>query len=121
MHVTPRRIDKPWGHEEIWAETSYYVGKILRIAEGARLSLQHHNVKDETIRVLTGVMMLTLGEEGPSQENVILQPGDSYHISPGLIHRMVGVTACEVLEVSTPHLDDVIRHVDEYGRAGCVG
>ncbi len=114
-----RRVDKPWGHEEIWAETHDYVGKVLYIKAGHRLSLQHHEVKEETVRVATGTMDLELS--GVDGELVLhrLGPGEARHIAPGARHRMTAVTDCEVYEVSTPHLDDVVRHSDDYGREGC--
>lgn len=111
-----RKVDKPWGHEEIWAETDRYVGKVLHIRAGRRLSLQHHEQKDETIRVLEGVMELTL--EGDDGELALhrLAPGDARRIAPGKRHRMRAVSDCDVLEVSTPELDDVVRHEDDFGR-----
>ena len=113
-----RRVEKPWGHEEIWAETRDYVGKVLYIKAGHRLSLQHHQVKEETVRVAVGTMDLELS--GPDGRLVThrLGPGETRHIAPGARHRMTAVTDCEVYEVSTPHLDDVVRHADDYGREG---
>ena len=111
-----RRVDKPWGHEEIWAETDRYVGKILAIKEGHRLSLQHHKVKDETIRVASGVLELELEDEAGNIVRHELTAGQSAHIRPGHKHRMRAVTDVEVIEVSTPELDDVVRHSDDYGR-----
>ena len=111
-----RRVDKPWGHEEIWAETEQYVGKILAIQAGHRLSLQHHELKDETIRVLTGTMELELEDDNGVVQKHTLGPGMSRHIRPHHKHRMYAVTDVEVVEVSTPELDDVVRHSDDYGR-----
>lgn len=113
-----RRVEKPWGHEEIWAETDAYVGKVLFIKQGHRLSLQHHEVKLETVRVSSGSMDLEL--EDDSGELVVhrLNPGDARDILPHRRHRMTAVTDCEVYEVSTPHLMDVVRHSDDYGRQG---
>lgn len=113
-----RRVEKPWGHEEIWAETDTYVGKVLVIKAGCRLSLQHHQVKEETIRVAAGQMRLELDDEHGVLTARVLGPGDSAHIAPHARHRMEGVTDCVVYEVSTPHLDDVVRHSDDYGREG---
>lgn len=112
-----RRVEKPWGHEEIWAEAAGYVGKVLFIAEGHRLSLQHHRVKHETIRVARGVLELTLDDAQGQLQVQILQVGDSTEIPPGTRHRMRAITAVEIFEVSTAELDDVVRHEDDYGRA----
>jgi len=110
-------VDKPWGHEEIWAKTDRYVGKVLVIKQGHRLSLQHHQMKDETIRVATGVLDLELEDDGGMLLHHRLEPGMSAHIAPGRRHRMTAVTDVEVFEVSTPELSDVVRHSDDYGRA----
>jgi quercetin dioxygenase-like cupin family protein len=112
-----RRVDKPWGHELIWAETARYVGKVLHITAGHRLSRQYHRVKDETLLVQTGEMDL---EVGPATElrTIRMRPGDTFHVAPGLVHRMVAVTDVDVVEVSTPELDDVVRLEDAYGREG---
>jgi mannose-6-phosphate isomerase len=110
-----RKIDKPWGHELVWAETARYVGKVLVIRRGERLSLQYHNVKDETVLVSRGVMDLEV-EEGGRMVTRRMRPGDAYHIPPGQKHRMTAVEDVEVVEVSTPELDDVVRLEDKYGR-----
>ena len=107
-------VDKPWGYELIWARTERYVGKILHIKKEAALSRQYHNVKDETVRVLNGRMTMELGPEGTN--SVLMEPGDSLHIVPGMVHRMIAIEDCDVLEVSTPELDDVVRLDDRYGR-----
>jgi mannose-6-phosphate isomerase len=111
------RVDKPWGHELVWAETSRYVGKILHIQAGHRLSRQYHRVKEETLRVQSGEMDLEIGHAG-SVETCRMKPGDVFHVHPGTVHRMIGVTDVDVLEVSTPELDDVVRLEDVYGREG---
>ena len=113
-----KRVEKPWGHEEIWAETDTYVGKILVIRAGHRLSLQHHEVKEETIRLQSGLMALELENEAGEMVLYEVKPGESHHIFPGRKHRMAAIEDCEVLEVSTPHLQDVVRHSDDYGRQG---
>jgi mannose-6-phosphate isomerase len=112
-----RRVDKPWGFEIIWAETSRYVGKVLHIHAGHRLSRQYHKVKDETLLVQSGEMDLELG---PADQVEIrrMKKGDVFHVVPGTIHRMTAVTDVEVVEVSTPELDDVVRLEDVYGREG---
>jgi len=108
-------VDKPWGHEKIFAETDKYVGKILHINEGEQLSLQYHEIKDETIYVATGQMELEI-KEGDELVKHVMNPGDSRHIKPGTVHRMRALSTCDVFEVSTPHLDDVVRIEDRYGR-----
>lgn len=115
----PRKVPKPWGHELIWAETDRYVGKILHVQQGQALSLQYHERKDETIYVLAGTLRFEHGPPGDSPlTEVVLERGDTFHITPHLRHRMIGATDCDVLEVSTPELDDVVRLEDRYGRAG---
>jgi mannose-6-phosphate isomerase len=112
-----RRVEKPWGYELIWAHTERYVGKLLHIKQGHKLSLQFHNKKDETIHVQSGTMTFVV-DEGEGLVEKTLTAGMSYHIKPLTKHRMVAVTDCDVLEVSTPELDDVVRLEDSYGRAG---
>jgi len=111
-----RRVEKPWGHEEIWAETDEYLGKILHIRAGHRLSLQHHEVKDETLRVLSGRMILQVDDDAGQLTDRTLGPGDVARIRPGQRHRFAAIEDCDVLEVSTPQVDDVVRHEDDYGR-----
>ena len=109
-------IDKPWGHELLWAHTERYVGKVLHIKKGESLSYQYHRVKDETIRLLAGSMEMDVEMDG-QRSKLSLMPGDCLHIVPGMKHRMTAVEDCDVLEVSTPELDDVVRLEDRYGRA----
>jgi mannose-6-phosphate isomerase-like protein (cupin superfamily) len=111
------RVDKPWGYELIWAHTERYVGKVLHIRAGHRLSLQFHRIKDETIHVWSGSMRLVIEEGGELVERE-LEPGDGCRIPPGVRHRMIAITDCDVLEASTPELDDVVRLEDSYGRKG---
>jgi len=111
-----RTVDKPWGHELIWAHTERYVGKVLHINKGESLSYQFHRVKDETIRLLTGVLSMDVEIDG-ERSTLRLMPGDCLHIVPGMKHRMSALEDCDVLEVSTPELDDVVRLEDRYGRA----
>lgn len=113
-----RRVPKPWGYELLWAETERYVGKVLHIEAGHALSLQYHERKDETIHLLSGELDLEVGENDSERTTLRMQPGDSVHITPFLRHRMTAVTTCDVLEASTPELDDVVRLQDRYGRAG---
>lgn len=110
-------VPKPWGHETIWARTGDYVGKILHINAGEALSVQYHNVKDETVYLLSGQLIYRIWD-GDRPQDVDLKIGDAYHVTPGTIHQMEAVTDCDILEVSTPHLDDVVRLEDRYGRAG---
>ena len=112
------RVEKPWGHELIWAHTERYVGKILVIETGRRLSLQRHEIKDETILVMSGRLRLTLeGEDGVvGQEE--LGPGDHRRVRTGRIHRYEAIERCTLIEVSTPELDDVVRLEDDFGREG---
>jgi mannose-6-phosphate isomerase len=109
------KVNKPWGYEIIWAHTDRYVGKILHINHGESLSYQFHRVKDETIRLLSGVLEMDIETNGERQK-VRLAPGEGLHIVPGMKHRMSAVEDCDVLEVSTPELDDVVRLEDRYGR-----
>lgn len=115
-----RRVEKPWGHEEIWAETEAYLGKILVIHAGHRLSLQHHVHKEETIRVLSGTLRLELEDDSGELVTRDLGPGAVAHIAPGRRHRFGAVADCELVEVSTAFPDDVVRHADDYGRQGTV-
>jgi mannose-6-phosphate isomerase len=117
---TPKRVEKPWGYELWWARTDRYVGKILHVKRGESLSLQYHNVKDETILLQSGRLLFETrptGEEGELRK-VEMSPGDVFHITPGTLHRMTGLEDCDIVEVSTPELDDVVRLEDRYGRAG---
>ena len=113
-----RVVDKPWGHELIWAETSRYVGKILHVKRGERLSLQYHVKKDETVMVLSGKMIFEHFREGEPPTRTELGPRQPFHIPPGLRHRMIAIEDCDIVEVSTTELDDVVRLEDSYGRAG---
>jgi len=114
---TPRRVEKPWGYELIWAETDRYVGKILHVTAGHSLSLQYHERKDETIHMLRGRMRFQVGRQGAPLEEIELGEGMSFRITPGTVHRMVAVSDVDILEASTPDLDDVVRLEDRYGRA----
>ena len=144
--VEVRTVIKPWGHETIWASTDRYVGKILHIKAGHALSVQYHNRKDETVYLLSGELKYWVatssgqraagsGPSGlrtagtgetpvagrspiPDLGDVHLRVGDAFHLTPGTIHYMEAVTDCEVLEVSTPEVDDVVRLKDRYGREG---
>jgi len=112
-----RRVPKPWGHELGFAETERYAGKILHIEPGHRLSLQYHERKDESLYVLSGEVYLSIEVDGQMRE-LKLGPGETYRIRPGTRHRMRAESVCEIVEVSTPELSDVVRLEDAYGRAG---
>jgi mannose-6-phosphate isomerase len=113
----PVRVEKPWGHELIWASTDRYVGKVLHVKAGHALSLQYHERKDETIHLLTGRMRFWVGSSRDALEEIELEQGQSYRIVPGTVHRMEAVTDVDILESSTADLEDVVRLEDRYGRA----
>ncbi len=112
-----RRVSKPWGYEIVWAETDRYVGKILHIVAGQKLSRQYHVKKDETFLVQAGEMDLEIGE-GADRKVIRMGQRESFHCPPRTVHRMTAVTDVDVVEVSTPELDDVVRLEDAYGREG---
>jgi mannose-6-phosphate isomerase len=116
-HLPVKRVPKPWGYELIFAKTERYVGKILHINRGESLSLQFHEIKEETLFIVAGELKLTIEVEGDRRE-VMLRTGEAFHIPPRMIHRMEAVDDTDVAEVSTPELDDVVRLEDRYGRAG---
>jgi mannose-6-phosphate isomerase len=112
-----RKIEKPWGYEEIWAETDKYLGKILTILPGQRLSLQYHEKKEETVYVMSGKLIVWLSED--ENNKLILNKGTTYHVKPGQVHRFgapKGRVLTKLIEVSTPELDDVVRIKDDYQR-----
>jgi mannose-6-phosphate isomerase len=115
--MNTRIVQKPWGFELIYAVTEKYVGKVLHVKKGESLSLQYHNKKDETIHVQKGRIQFftAISPDAPLQDR-ILEPGQSFHITPKLVHRMVALEDTDILEVSTPELDDVVRLEDRYGR-----
>ncbi len=115
---TERRVDKPWGHELHWAVTDRYVGKVLVIEAGKRLSLQYHEVKDESILVISGRLRLLLEDETGEDRIEELGPGEHRRVPTGRRHRYEAVERTELVEVSTPELDDVVRLSDDYGREG---
>jgi mannose-6-phosphate isomerase-like protein (cupin superfamily) len=115
----PKRTEKPWGHELLWSETDHYAGKIIHIDAGKRLSLQYHEQKHESVLVLSGELLLHLGQ-GDDASVVVLQPGESTDIPALQVHRFAASDdgPVEIIEVSTPHLDDVVRLEDDYNREG---
>jgi mannose-6-phosphate isomerase len=113
-----RRVDKPWGHELIWALTDQYCGKILVIETGRRLSLQYHEQKDESILVMSGRLRLYLDDDAGVMQVRELGVGDSAHVAVGRRHRYEAIERVELVEVSTPELGDVVRIEDDFGREG---
>jgi mannose-6-phosphate isomerase len=114
MSDIPKRVEKPWGHELWWARTDRYVGKILHLRRGESLSLQYHNVKDETILLQSGRLLFETGDQGDpgALRRIEMKPGDVFHISPGTLHRLTGLEDCDILEVSRIPW----RTVDTWGR-----
>ncbi len=114
-----RKVEKPWGWELIWAVADQYVGKVLFVAAGHSLSLQFHREKDESWYVQSGRARLELGEVGQAVLNEeVITAGAAFRYRPGTVHRVTALEDTTILEVSTPHLDDVVRLEDKYGRAG---
>lgn len=116
MADVPYKIEKPWGYELIWARTDRYVGKILHVKAGHALSLQYHHRKDETMHVLSGELKLRIGTEAELDERRF-KAGESVHITPLTVHQIEAVVDTDVLEASTPELDDLVRLNDRYGRS----
>jgi mannose-6-phosphate isomerase len=111
------KVDKPWGYELHWAKTDRYVGKLIHVNAGHALSLQYHNQKDETIFLWSGRMMFEIREkDGDDLLKREMQPGQAVHVTPKTVHRMTAITDCDIFEVSTPELHDVVRLEDRYGR-----
>ena len=115
----PTRVEKPWGWELLWAHADEYVGKILFLRAGESLSLQFHRIKDEAWYVQSGRAKLELGDAGQAVLNEeVIGPGACFHFKPGTVHRLTAIEDTTVFEASTPHLDDVVRLEDRYGREG---
>jgi mannose-6-phosphate isomerase-like protein (cupin superfamily) len=115
----PRRVEKPWGWELIWAEAYQYVGKLLFVRAGEALSLQYHEVKEESWLVREGRARLEIGDAGAGElETVEIAPDEAFHLRPRTVHRVTALEDTLIVEVSTPHLDDVVRLEDLYGREG---
>ena len=115
MSVT--RVDKPWGYELHWAKTERYVGKVIHINKGHALSLQYHNIKDETIFVWAGKILFEMEVDGKLIGRE-MRPGEAVHVTPKTVHRMTAIDDSDVFEASTPELQDVVRLEDRYGRQG---
>lgn len=117
--VDVRHVPKPWGHETIWAHTDRYVGKILHVKAGEKLSVQYHEQKDETIHLLRGEMKYWVQLPGETEmRDQHLCAGQSFRITPNTVHAIEAITDIDVLEASTPELNDVVRLSDRYGREG---
>ena len=113
----PTRVEKPWGYELHWAKTDRYVGKVIHINRGQALSLQYHNLKDETIYLFSGKLLFEIEVDGKLVQRE-MSPGEAAHVTPKTVHRMTAIDDCDVLEASTPELHDVVRIEDRYGRVG---
>lgn len=113
-----KRVEKPWGYELWWAQTDKYVGKILHINAGERLSLQYHNQKDETLYMLKGEIDMEYGPDANHLETKRMREGDTHHNPPLMVHRMIAISDTDMIEVSTPQVEDVVRLEDAYGRSG---
>lgn len=111
------RVEKPWGYEVHWAKTERYVGKVIHINAGHALSLQYHNLKDETVHVFSGKILFEREVDGRLVGRE-MGPGESEHVTPKTVHRMTAIEDSDVLEASTPELHDVVRLEDRYGRSG---
>ena len=113
-----RRVEKPWGHELIWALSDSYCGKVLFVRAGQSLSLQYHEQKDESWLIQSGRARIQLGAVGGELVEEVVGPGATFRYRPGTVHRVTALEDTTILEVSTPHLEDVVRLEDSYGRAG---
>ena len=114
METGMKRVEKPWGYELWWAVTDRYVGKLIHINKGHALSLQYHNLKDETIYVHAGKILFEM-QEGDALAKRELLPGQAVRVTPPTVHRMTAIEDSEIFEVSTPETDDVVRLEDRYG------
>jgi quercetin dioxygenase-like cupin family protein len=112
-----KRVPKPWGYEIIWSVTDKYVGKVLHVNKGESLSRQYHEMKDETLYVIAGKVVLEL-QRGDERESMTLAVGEAFHVTPLTIHRIEAIEDTDIVEVSTPELHDVVRLEDRYGREG---
>jgi mannose-6-phosphate isomerase len=112
------RVDKPWGYELRWAVTDRYLGKVIHINKGQQLSLQYHVQKDESILIMSGLVDLVLEDERGEVRTHRMPPGMTARVRPGRRHRFVAVEESDIVEVSSPEIDDVVRLEDSYGRQG---
>jgi mannose-6-phosphate isomerase-like protein (cupin superfamily) len=116
--VEPTKVEKPWGHELIWALTDDYCGKLLFVKAGESLSLQFHRQKDESWLVHSGRAELEMGEPGKVPRSEVVGAGAAFRIRPGTVHRIRALEDTTIIEVSTPQVEDVVRLEDRYGREG---
>jgi mannose-6-phosphate isomerase len=114
----PRKTEKPWGYELLFALTPKYAGKVIFVTKGHRISLQYHSKKDETMLIQKGKAVIEVGEREKELKQITLNPGDCIHLIPKTCHRLQAIEDTTIFEVSTPELDDVTRLADDYGRAG---
>ena len=115
----PDRVEKPWGWELLWANSEHYVGKLLFVRAGHALSKQFHNVKDESWYFHEGRAEVELNAAGEAVEkSEVVGPGAAFRLKPGTVHKLTAIEDTLVIEVSTPHLDDIVRLEDRYGREG---
>lgn len=121
MNSSGTRVEKPWGWELWWAVTEKYVGKVLFIEAGKRLSLQYHNLKDESIYVMDGRLRLWVEDANGEITQMELEPGDSHRVPALVKHRYEAISDTHLIEVSTPELEDVVRIEDDYGRESPAG
>ena len=120
MKQIVQKLEKPWGHEIRWATNDKYLGKILHIKRNRRLSTQYHEIKDETIYVSRGVLIVNIGlkPDGQPESSFVLSQGESFRVKPNTIHRFCAPPDgyVELIEVSTPEIEDVVRLQDDYSR-----
>jgi quercetin dioxygenase-like cupin family protein len=110
-----KRVEKPWGYELHWAVTERYVGKLIHVNKGHALSLQYHNLKDETVYLHSGKLLFEIEIDGKLTSRE-MSPGEAVHVTPKTVHRMTAIEDADIFEVSTPELTDVVRLQDNYGR-----
>ena len=112
-----RRVEKPWGHEIHWTpDDRPYAGKVLHVNAGKRLSLQVHDAKTESWLLMSGRAMVVWDDGSGELIETELQPGLGYSCQIGQRHRLVGITDCDILEVSTPEIGTTHRLQDDYAR-----
>ncbi|HEY91293.1 MAG TPA: cupin [Dehalococcoidia bacterium] len=112
----PRKTEKPWGYELLWAHTAKYVGKILFVKKGHRLSMQYHEQKDESMYMYSGKASLETVDKHNTPVSTVFEPGQTVWLPPLTRHRIEAIEDTLLLEVSTPELEDVVRLSDDYGR-----
>ena len=115
--ILPRKTEKPWGYELLYALTPQYAGKILFVKKGFRLSLQYHQEKDESMYLLQGKVLFTIQPQNGKLTEIVGESGFCLHLPPMTTHRIEALEDATLLEVSTPQLGDVVRLQDDYGRS----